>query len=72
MNMVHVSTKYQIVIPKEVRERFGIKPGQEISYIVKGGIIHLVPVQPITSMRGFLQGKGITLDNIREKQDRAI
>ena len=72
MNQVHVSTKYQIVVPKEIRKRFGIKPGQEISYIVKGGIIHLIPVQPLSGLRGFLQGKGVTLDDFREKQDRAV
>lgn len=72
MNRVHVSTKYQIVVPKEIRQRFGIKPGQEMSYIVKGGIIHLVPVRPLHSLRGFLQGKGVTLDNFREKRDRAV
>jgi AbrB family looped-hinge helix DNA binding protein len=38
-----VSRNYQIVIPREVREQLGLRPGQEVEVVVEGGIAHLVP-----------------------------
>jgi AbrB family looped-hinge helix DNA binding protein len=63
-----VSTKFQIVIPKEVRRELGLKSGQVLQIIAKGGVITLVPDQPIGRMKGFL--KGMKTARIREKMDR--
>ena len=63
-----VSSKYQVVIPKEVRERLQIKPGQKLSVIAKGGVIHLVPVLELDQLQGFV--RGIDTSNLREKADR--
>jgi len=63
-----VSTKYQIVIPKEVRREIGLKSGQVLQIISKGGVIAMVPDQPIGRMRGYL--KGMKTRAIREKKDR--
>src|SRR3989338_7739875 len=68
MSQVLVSTKYQIVIPKDVREQMHIKTGQKMSCIAIGGIIHLVPVRPISELRGM--AKGISIEGLREKKDR--
>ncbi|HYU23599.1 MAG TPA: AbrB/MazE/SpoVT family DNA-binding domain-containing protein [Thermoanaerobaculia bacterium] len=68
MARTKVSSKYQVVIPKEVRTRAGIKPGQEFQVIAKGGIVTLVPDKPIAAMRGFV--RGIRIDGFREKKDR--
>ncbi|MEA3403691.1 MAG: AbrB/MazE/SpoVT family DNA-binding domain-containing protein [Armatimonadota bacterium] len=68
MPSVTVSSKYQVVIPKDVRERLGIQPGQELQLIVKHGAIHLVPVPALQDLRGFV--KGIDTSDIREKEDR--
>ena len=56
MEKVTVSTKFQVVIPKKVRELLGIKPGQKIQVIAYMGRIELIPVQPIKMARGFLGG----------------
>ena len=62
-----VSSRYQVVIPKEVRIRMDIRPGQEFQVIAKRGVITLVPDQPIAAMRGFL--RGMRTSGFREKKD---
>ncbi len=56
MATVTVSPKYQVVIPKEVREKLGMYPGQKVEAILYEDRVELVPVQPIQKMRGFLRG----------------
>ena len=63
-----VSSKYQIVIPKDVRMRTEVRPGQVYQVIAKGGVISLVPEKPISAMRGFV--RGIKTTGFREKKDR--
>ncbi|HWW62827.1 MAG TPA: AbrB/MazE/SpoVT family DNA-binding domain-containing protein [Thermoanaerobaculia bacterium] len=68
MARTRVSPKYQVVIPKEVRERHGLKPGQEMQVISKGNIITLIPDRPLSAFRGILRGMPTT--GHREKKDR--
>ncbi|HEX7707176.1 MAG TPA: AbrB/MazE/SpoVT family DNA-binding domain-containing protein [Thermoanaerobaculia bacterium] len=68
MARTRVSSKYQVVIPKDVRTHAGIRPGQEFQVIAKGGVITLVPERPLSSMRGFV--RGIKTSGFREKKDR--
>jgi AbrB family looped-hinge helix DNA binding protein len=56
LSTVTISSKYQVVIPKAVRERLKIKPGQKVEAFAIGDRIELVPVRPISEMRGFLRG----------------
>ncbi len=56
MATVTISPKYQVVIPKEVREKLGLTPGQKVQTIVFEDRIELIPVKPIKKMRGFLKG----------------
>ena len=63
-----VSSKYQIVIPKDVRTRTEVRPGQVFQVIAKGDVISLVPDKPISAMRGFV--RGIKMTGFREKKDR--
>ena len=63
-----VSSRYQVVIPKEVRARMDIRPGQEFQVIAKRGVITLVPDKSIAAMRGFL--RGMRTAGFREKKDR--
>ena len=56
MSTVTVSSKYQVVIPKDVRDRLRIRPGQKVEAFAVGGRIELVPVRPIEELRGFLRG----------------
>ena len=71
MTQVLVSTKYQIVIPKEVRAQMKVKVGQKLAFIVKGGIMHVVPVRPISEFRGILPSN-TSLADLREKKDRIL
>jgi AbrB family looped-hinge helix DNA binding protein len=68
MARTRVSSKYQVVIPKEVRERHGVKPGLEMQVISKGGSIILVPDRPLSAFRGIL--RGMPTEGHREKKDR--
>lgn len=65
MVTVTVSPKFQVVIPKAVRERLGIQPGQKLQILHFSDRIEFVPLQEIKRMRGFL--KGIKTDVRREK-----
>ena len=67
MTCVTVSPKYQVVIPKEVRESMGIFSGQKVQVLTYGNRIELIPIRPMEDMRGFL--KGIDT-NIEREDDR--
>ena len=56
MERATVSTKYQVVIPKKVREELGIMPGQKVHVIPYLGRIELIPVRSVKESRGFLEG----------------
>jgi AbrB family looped-hinge helix DNA binding protein len=64
METVTISPKFQVVIPKEIRERLKLRAGQKIQAIAYEDRIELVPVRPIRKMRGFL--KGISTDVPRD------
>jgi AbrB family looped-hinge helix DNA binding protein len=64
MDLTTVSPKYQIVIPKRVREQFGLSPGQQLQVIALPGRIELVPSQAPAALRGFLHG-----ENTFERED---
>lgn len=63
-----VSTKFQVVIPKEIRREIGLKSGQVVQVIFKGGVITMVPDQPVGRMRGYL--RGMKTGALRDKKDR--
>ena len=67
MTAVTVSPKYQVVIPKEVRESLGIFSGQKIQVLTYKDRIELIPIKPMKKMRGFL--KGIST-NVKRDKDR--
>lgn len=56
MATVTISSKYQLVIPKEVRESMELRPGQKLRVFASGDRLELVPVKKLRSMRGFLKG----------------
>ena len=66
-SLTTISTKYQIMIPREVREQFNLKPGQKVMFIPYKNSIRLVVVPPIKDARGIF--KGMNTDNIREEVD---
>jgi AbrB family looped-hinge helix DNA binding protein len=65
MTAVTVSPKFQIVIPKDVRESMGIFSGQKIQVLTYQNRIELIPIKPMKKLKGFL--KGIDTDVERDK-----
>lgn len=68
MDTVTISSKYQIVIPRAIREKWNIKPGQKVRLIIFGNRLEVVPVRDNREARGFL--KGMNSDIKREEEDR--
>ena len=68
MSRTVVSTKFQVVIPKEIREETGLRKGQTFQVVSKGGVISLVPERPLSELKGFAQNVRST--GFREKRDR--
>jgi AbrB family looped-hinge helix DNA binding protein len=56
MQTVTVSPKFQVVIPKEIREALRLRPGQKMRVIEYDGRIELIPDRDISELRGFLKG----------------
>jgi AbrB family looped-hinge helix DNA binding protein len=67
MEAVTISSKYQVVIPRDVRKQFNLKPGQKLMFIPYNGTLRVVIVPPIKKARGML--KGMNTDKIREEVD---
>mgnify|MGYP000417833057 CR=1 FL=1 len=61
METVTVSPKFQVVIPKQLRESLKLTPGQKIQVLLYEDRIELIPVRPIKKMRGFLKGIDTTV-----------
>ena len=68
MEIVTISPKFQIVIPRAVHERLNLSPGQKVQAIVHDDRVERIPLRPARALRGFLQG--IDTAVAREK-DRA-
>jgi AbrB family looped-hinge helix DNA binding protein len=65
MQTVTVSPKFQVVIPKNIRDALQLRPGQRMRVIEYDGRIELIPDRDIAELRGFL--KGIDTSFKREK-----
>lgn len=63
-----LSSKFQIVIPKALREQLHLEAGQQFVFVAKGNVINLVPKQDLKQLRGLL--KGANPENARDRQDR--
>jgi len=68
MDTVTISSKYQVVIPRAIREKWNVKPGQKVRFIIYGNRLEIVPVRDIKSARGFLEGMSSDIE--REEEDR--
>ncbi len=67
MEAVTISSKFQVVIPREVRELFNLKPGQKLAFIPYKGTLRVVIIPPIEAARGIF--KGLDSDGLREEDD---
>ncbi len=68
MDTVTISPKFQVVIPKEIRDSLKLAPGQKVQAIAYDNRIELIPQRPMKKMRGFL--KGMATD-VQREDDRA-
>lgn len=68
MDTVTISSKYQVVIPRAIREKWNVKPGQKVRFIIYGNRLEIVPVRDIKTARGFLQGMSSDIE--RDEEDR--
>ena len=64
LSTVTISPRFQVVIPKDVRDELSLEPGQKVQAIAYNNRIELIPVRPLRRMRGFV--KGIETDVPRE------
>lgn len=67
MPTVTVSSKYRVVIPKEIRDSMGIQPGEKVQIFQHGDRIELVPVKEMKKMRGFLNGIDTTVNRDKNR-----
>ena len=67
MKTITVSPKYQVVIPKEIREELKLKPGQKLQVIQAGDRVEYIILKDIKDARGFLKGMNT---NILREEDR--
>ncbi len=62
MTTVTISPKYQVVIPKEIRMRMKLKPGQKLQILQLGDKLEFLPIKDIKEARGFLKGIDTTIE----------
>ena len=67
MTTITLSPKFQVVIPKKIREGLGLKPGQKMQAVGYEGRIELIPVRKARELCGFLPGLDTT---VQRDQDR--
>lgn len=68
MSTVTISPKYQVVIPRKVREALGLRSGQKVEVLQLGDCIEIVPLRSMKQLRGSLKGIDTTVDR---EDDRA-
>lgn len=65
--VVKVSTKYQVVIPRLIRQILNIRPGEKMEIIPHENRIEFIPVRNIKTMRGFLKGMNTTIEREKDR-----
>lgn len=67
MERVTISPKYQVVIPRSVRERLHLRPGQQLQVIPYEDRIEFIPLRPARELRGSLRGLSTELERERDR-----
>lgn len=62
METVKISPKYQIVIPKKLREALNLSPGQRVQMVAFEDRIEMIPIRKMSEMKGFLKGIDTTVE----------
>jgi AbrB family looped-hinge helix DNA binding protein len=56
MSVVTISPKFQVVIPRDIRDQLDLEPGQKVQAMAFGNRIEFIPLKPARALRGFLRG----------------
>ena len=67
METVSVSPKFQVVIPRRIREALGLRPGQKMQALQYGDRVELIPLVPLASARGILGGLATDVERERDR-----
>ena len=67
MSVVTVSPKFQVVIPRDIREALGLEPGQKVQALRYQNRVEFIPVRPMRALRGFLKGIDTSVTRDRER-----
>ena len=68
METVKVSPKFQVVIPRKVREQLNVRAGQEVQVSLYEDRIEFIPLKPMKQMRGFLKGIDTTVEREKDQE----
>ena len=68
MSVVTVSPKFQVVIPRHIREALKLEPGQKVQAFEYEGRVEFVPLRPAKALRGFLRGINPTVPRERDRK----
>ncbi len=68
MSVVTVSPKFQVVIPRHIREALKLEPGQKVEAFEYDGRVEFVPVRPAKALRGFLRGLNTAVPRDRDRK----
>lgn len=63
-----ISSKFQVVIPKAIRGRLGLRPRQKLTILEKGGVLYLIPERALKQLKGI--AAGVVVRGYRDKSDR--
>ncbi len=67
MSAMTISPKFQVVIPKEIRNHLHLKAGQKVEILEYDNRIELIPIQPMKSLRGFLKGIDTAIEREKDR-----
>ena len=67
MDTVTLSPKFQVVIPRAIREALGLVPGEKLRVIRYGERLELIPVKHVRALRGFARGMDTTISRDRDR-----
>ena len=67
MSQVTISPKFQVVIPREIRDALGLEPGQKVHAFQYQNRVELIPVRSVRELRGFLEGIDTTVTRDRDR-----
>ena len=67
METVTISPKFQVVIPKAVREALRLQPGEKLRVFPFENRVEFLPVRPVQELRGILRGMDTTVEREEDR-----